>query len=86
MSVVEGFAGMRVRDGQLRFAPFLPAQWQSFAFKIRFRGVLLKVEVDRKGVYIYNQSDKEITVYLYDHAYAVKAQSQLFAGSEGIKV
>lgn len=86
MSVVEGFAGMRVRDGSLRFTPFLPAKWQSFAFKIRFRGALLKVEINKKGVLIHNYSDKAIEVYLYDHAHAVKAQSQLFAGSEGIKV
>lgn len=86
MSVVEGFAGMRVREGGLRFTPFLPARWQSFAFKIRFRGALLKVEVNKKGVLIHNSSDKAIEVYLYDQVHAVKAQSQLFAGSEGIKV
>jgi len=86
MSVVEGFAGMRVRNGQLKFAPFLPAEWQSFAFKIRFRGALLKVEINKKGVQIYNYSDKAIEIYLYDRAHAVKAQAQLFVGSEGIKV
>jgi maltose phosphorylase len=86
MSIVEGFAGMRVREGRLRFAPFLPAKWLSFAFKIRFRGALLKVEINKKGVLIHNYSDKAIEVYLYDHAHAVKAQAQLFVGSEGIKV
>lgn len=86
MSVVEGFAGMRVRDGQLRFAPFLPAKWQSFAFKVRFRGMLLKVEINRKGVLIHNYSDNDIKVQLYDHAHVIKAQAELFVGSEGIKV
>lgn len=86
MSVVEGFAGMRVRDGQLWFAPFLPARWQSFAFKIRFRGVLLKVQIDKQGVLISNHADKEIKVNLYERAHTVKPQSQLFVGSEGIKV
>jgi maltose phosphorylase len=86
MSVVEGFAGMRVKDGQLWFAPFLPAQWQSFAFKIRFRGVLLKVQIDKQGVLISNHADKEIKVNLYERAHTVKPQSQLFVGSEGIKV
>jgi maltose phosphorylase len=86
MSVVEGFAGMRVRDGHLRFAPFLPARWQSFAFKIRFRGVLLKVEINRKGVLIHNYSGKDLEIYLYDQAHHVKAQGELFVGSEGIKV
>jgi maltose phosphorylase len=86
MSVVEGFAGMRVRDGQLRFAPFLPAQWQSFAFKVRFRGVLLKVEITKKGVLINNYAARDLKVFLYEQEHMVKAQAQLFIGSEGIKV
>ncbi|WP_298732463.1 glycoside hydrolase family 65 protein [uncultured Chitinophaga sp.] len=86
MSVVEGFAGMRVSNGRLKFAPFLPDKWQSFAFKIRFRGALLKVEINRKGVLIHNYSDKAIEIYLYEQLHAVKAQAQLFAASEGIKV
>ncbi|SEM46894.1 maltose phosphorylase [Chitinophaga rupis] len=77
MSVVEGFAGMRVRNGHLHLAPFLPAKWQSFAFKIRFRGTLLKVQVDKHGVNIFNQSDKEISVYIHDTAYIVKPQDSI---------
>ncbi|GAA0553732.1 glycoside hydrolase family 65 protein [Chitinophaga japonensis] len=79
MSVVEGFAGMRVRNGELHFAPFLPAKWQSFAFNVRFRGALLKVEVSRQGVRICNHGDQELRIYLYEQAYGVKAQSQLQA-------
>lgn len=45
MSVVEGFAGMRVREGILCFNPFLPSKWASFSFNINFRGTLLNVKV-----------------------------------------
>ena len=41
MSIVEGFAGMRVRDGKLILNPFLPKNWSSFSFKVFFRGALL---------------------------------------------
>jgi len=34
MSIVEGFAGMRIRDGYLAFDPFLPDQWKGYSFKI----------------------------------------------------
>lgn len=47
MSVVEGFAGMRVRDGVLCFNPFLPNNWTSFSFTVNFRGALLKIAVGR---------------------------------------
>jgi maltose phosphorylase len=38
MSVVEGFGGMRVKDGVLSFNPLLPAEWMALSFKIGFRG------------------------------------------------
>lgn len=46
MGVAYGFAGMRVTDGALRFAPTLPARWQHYQFKIHIRGALLQVRVE----------------------------------------
>jgi alpha,alpha-trehalose phosphorylase len=45
MGVAYGFAGMRVVDGALHFAPALPRQWQHYSFKIHFRGALLEVHL-----------------------------------------
>jgi alpha,alpha-trehalose phosphorylase len=45
MGVAYGFAGMRVADGELRFAPTLPKQWQHYQFKIHIKGCLLQVRV-----------------------------------------
>ncbi|SFM64667.1 maltose phosphorylase [Chitinophaga sp. YR627] len=73
MSVVEGFAGMRVRDGQLQFTPFLPGKWESFAFSIRFRGRILKVKVSKQDVTIENDATKDITVLIYGEAVHVAA-------------
>jgi alpha,alpha-trehalose phosphorylase len=50
MGVAYGFAGMRVTDGALRFAPTLPAQWTHYSFKIHIRGALLQVRVDAAQV------------------------------------
>jgi alpha,alpha-trehalose phosphorylase len=46
MGVAYGFAGMRVVDGALRFAPSVPRQWQHYTFKIHFQGALLEVHVE----------------------------------------
>ncbi|PHV08973.1 family 65 glycosyl hydrolase [Janthinobacterium sp. BJB412] len=46
MGVAYGFAGMRVFDGALHFAPTLPKQWQHYTFKIHFQGALLEVRVE----------------------------------------
>lgn len=50
MCMVNGFAGMRVYDGVLNFKPYLPANWDSYKFKISFNGSVLCVEVDGKAV------------------------------------
>lgn len=43
MSVVEGFGGMRVRKGKLHFDPKIPREWDSYSFKINFRGNIIKL-------------------------------------------
>jgi trehalose/maltose hydrolase-like predicted phosphorylase len=50
MGVSYGFAGMRVIDGALSFAPTLPARWTHYQFKIHLRGALLQVRVDAAQV------------------------------------
>jgi alpha,alpha-trehalose phosphorylase len=42
MSIVFGFAGMRVIHGKLNFYPHLPKNWKNLTFKINFKGNLLK--------------------------------------------
>jgi maltose phosphorylase len=79
MSVVEGFGGMRVRDDQLQFNPFLPGKWKSFSFKVGFRGALLTIKVSTEGVQILNQSEQELTVKVYGSDYELKANSQILA-------
>jgi maltose phosphorylase len=68
MSVVEGFAGMRVRDGQLQFHPFLPKKWESFSFNVIFRGTVINISVDKDGVCLNNRSGTAITVLLFGKA------------------
>jgi len=50
MSVVNGFAGMRVFDGELSFAPYLPDEWDSYSFKINFQERLIAVEIREEEV------------------------------------
>jgi maltose phosphorylase len=49
MSIVEGFAGMHVRDGVLHFKPQIPAAWDSYCFKVNFKGQVLTVTVSKEG-------------------------------------
>lgn len=49
LSIVQGFAGMRVRNDELHFAPFLPKAWDKYQFRFYFRGRLLEVAMDKAG-------------------------------------
>lgn len=71
MSVVEGFAGMRVRNGQLVFQPFLPKNWNAFSFSIGFRGVQLKVSITADQISIRNNSEQELQIVVFNQAYPV---------------
>ncbi|MGB4776623.1 MAG: glycoside hydrolase family 65 protein [Daejeonella sp.] len=85
MSVVEGFGGMRVKEGRLNFNPFLPGKWNSFSFNVGFRGALINVKVSKEGVRLSNQSDKELDILVYGEVYSLKAKSHVIARHEPAK-
>lgn len=68
-AVVNGFGGMRCQGGVLRFAPVLPKVWESYSFKVKYRGCVLGVSVtDKEAVFslikCYNPGGKiDFTVY-----------------------
>lgn len=45
MSIVEGFGGMRIKDGTLSFTPKIPKQWEGYSFKVNFRNQILTINV-----------------------------------------
>lgn len=50
LGLTQGFAGLRVEQGRLCFAPIVPEAWQGYGFNLRWRDCVLRVEVDRDGV------------------------------------
>jgi maltose phosphorylase len=71
MSVVEGFAGMHVKDDTLSFRPFLPAQWKSYSFNIRFRENIIKIEVYPDQARFGNLSLTDVTISVFDQDYSI---------------
>lgn len=64
LDIVQGFAGMRVRHGQLHYAPFLPKQWTGYQFTQVFRGRTIKVKVDQSGTQVSLVSGEPLTIDL----------------------
>ena len=69
MAIVYGFAGLRIKEDGLHFAPVMPNQWTEYRFKINYHDSQIKVEV--------NQSERRYTlvkgtpqyIYEYGHQY-----------------
>jgi alpha,alpha-trehalose phosphorylase len=49
MSVVHGFAGLRTVNGELHFAPTLPAAWSRYRFRLVDHGRTLEIAVSADG-------------------------------------
>jgi len=64
MAVVEGFGGLRRRQGHIYLNPRLPAQWESYSFKLVHRDSPLKVQVSRDTVALENHGSREILLRL----------------------
>jgi maltose phosphorylase len=75
MSIVKGFGGMRVRDGKAYFAPFVPDNWTSFSFNVRFRGNLLNIKTTGIEVSIENLSGGDTTIVIYEQEHLLRENS-----------
>ena len=71
LAIVQGFAGMRVENDTLRFAPFVPQAWDGYAFHVNFRGRLLKIDVTKERTSIRLLDGAPLTIKLNGEAVAL---------------
>jgi len=71
MAVVEGFAGLRVKNDQLVFNTMIPEQWKKFSFKILFRNRLLNVSITQDKVEISRESGDPLEVIVNGNATSI---------------
>ncbi|MGN0019248.1 MAG: family 65 glycosyl hydrolase domain-containing protein [Sphingobacterium hotanense] len=75
MSIVQGFAGMRIKNNQLYFQPFLPEQWESFTFNIGFRGKILSIRISKGEMEIENMSSEVLDMQVGNANYSIPGNS-----------
>lgn len=71
MSIVEGFAGLRMQEDTLSLSPSIPNQWDFYEFRIVFRGIKLDVRIEKGNVLINNLSNKEMKIRLHNEIYQI---------------
>jgi len=81
-TIVEGFAGMRVTDGTLRFNPYVPSCWKGYAFKITFRGRKLKVSVQKEQITIEQLSGEPMRILVLDREFEISKPNRVEVRSD----
>lgn len=76
MAFVKGFGGMRVHDDGLHFNPYIPEKWQSYGFKIRYRGYFLEIQVSQDKVEIVNSTAMPISIKVYGESLSIPADGR----------
>lgn len=62
LTVLRGFAGLRVDERGLTLSPRLPAGWQGYGFTLRYRGGRFRCEVDAAGARLWQLAGDPMTI------------------------
>ncbi|MGK7379347.1 glycoside hydrolase family 65 protein [Planococcus sp. 1R117A] len=74
LTIVYGFAGLRIKEDGLHLAPALPDEWNSLAFHFQFQGRLIYMRIDKESV-IYQLIEGE-NVILFHHEEPIELSSE----------
>ena len=77
MAFVQGFGGMRVKNGKLNFNPFIPDGWKSYSFRLNFRGAHLEFNLTRSDFHLVNHSKTDIELVVLGKQYHLPAKKEL---------
>lgn len=77
LAIAQGFAGMRTYDGQLRFSPFCPENWDSYQFNLLYRNRLISLKVTKEILIVTLLEGQPIAVWLYNKEYQLDKEVQL---------
>ncbi len=77
MAFVQGFGGMRVRNGQLNFTPFIPEGWNSYSFRLNFREAHLEFKMDKTKFNVINHSKVNINLVVHGQSHHLLAKKEL---------
>lgn len=83
MSIVYGFAGMRLKENGLSLSPAIPKDWEKYAFRLNFRGRLIGVSIEKDGVTLEIVEGESIEIKLYGEAVTLEAGKPLKHALQG---
>ena len=72
MSIINGFGGMRIREGKLHLAPFKPESWKKYSFCLVFRGRIIKITVSDRGTEIDLEKGEPLDIMLFGKSVIIR--------------
>ncbi|PRO65341.1 glycoside hydrolase family 65 protein [Alkalicoccus urumqiensis] len=79
LALVYGFAGLRVDENGLRFRPVLPKAWESMAFRIRYQGRFLEVELGQDQITYRLLDGEDLSIDHFETSVTVQAGKEVHA-------
>jgi maltose phosphorylase len=73
MSIVEGMAGIRVKENSLVINPIIPANWTSYTFRLFFRNEPIELSMAEQTLTIRNLGNIAIDLIVYGENYTLNA-------------
>ncbi len=77
LSIVEGFAGLRVLGDKLHLDPKLPEQWESYSFRINFRNRVITTQVSRSNIQFRLEGNEEMSIRLRGERVVLKPEETI---------
>jgi alpha,alpha-trehalose phosphorylase len=70
MSIVYGFAGLRIKEEGIFFSPGIPDAWNAYRFRIRYRDSLMQIDIDKSAARftLLSGTAKKLRIYGKTHA------------------
>ncbi|MEM9000866.1 MAG: glycosyl hydrolase family 65 protein [Bacteroidota bacterium] len=71
--IIKGFAGFKVLQDGVRFAPALPEQWNSISFKLNVNTIILQVFMEKNKITVTHTGncDHNINIRLYEKEFVL---------------
>lgn len=79
LSIVEGFGGLRLFNDKLNFEPRIPKEWDSYSFKINFRGRIVTVKISHSGSHFYLDGNEEMSIRVNNERLVLKPGQETHA-------
>ena len=77
LSVLTGFAGLRMEPSGISLKPRKPKAWTRFSFKIRVKGSVIKVVID-EDVHLHLLEGNPITVKVWDEIRTIHREKSIY--------